>query len=177
MYALDTIGGVPAHPLLVHIPVVLVPLGLILAIAAIWPRIRKPMLVVAACAAAVGGIGVLLAAGAGESLESGVRSPSDAPAEKQLLRDHTEKGDAAQAPAVVFGIIAVGTAAEEIWRRRRNGESKLPRWVPVALLGATVVSGAVATKFVYDAGHTGAKSVWNGVSSKGEGGERGGGDD
>ncbi len=165
MLALDNIGGVPAHPLLVHIPVVLIPVALILGIAACWSRIRKPMIVAAACAAAIGGIGVLLAAGSGESLESGVRSQVD----KALLRDHTEKGDAAQAPAVIFGVIAVGAAAEELWRRRRNGESKFPKWVPAVLLGATVVSGVVATTFVYEAGHTGAKSVWHGVKASGEG--------
>lgn len=166
MFSLDNIGGVPAHPLLVHIPVVLIPVALILAIAAFWPRIRKPMIIAAACTAAIGGIGVLLAAGSGESLEGGVRSQVD----KQLLHDHTEKGDAAQAPAVIFGVIAVGAAAEELWRRRRNGDSKFPKWVPAALLGATVLSGAVATKYVYEAGHSGAKSVWHGVTAVGEGG-------
>ena len=63
MFSLDNIGGVPAHPLLVHIPVVLIPVALLLAIAAFWPKIRKPMIVAAACAAAVGGIGVLLEIG------------------------------------------------------------------------------------------------------------------
>ena len=165
MLSLDNIGGVPAHPLLVHIPVVLVPLALIFAVAALWPRIRKPMIVAAACTAALGGIGVLLAAGSGESLVGGVRSQSN----RQLLHDHTEKGDAAQAPAAIFGVLAVGAAAEEFWRRRRSGKSQLPKWAPIALLSATVLSGAVATKYVYDAGHSGATSVWDGVKAVGEG--------
>lgn len=174
MFSLDNIGGVPAHPLLVHIPVVLVPLGLVLAVAALWPKVRKPLLVVAACAAAFGGIGVLLAASTGESLEGGVRSQAD----RQLLRDHTEKGDRAQGPAVAFGGIAVLALAEELYRRRPGAKKfTVPKWAPAVLLGATIVSGAVATKFVYDAGHSGAKSVWHGVKAVGEGGERSGDDD
>ena len=36
-------------------------------------------------------------------------------------------------------------------------------WRPVAVV-ALVVSGATATWGVFDAGHSGAKSVWNGVT-------------
>ena len=171
MLSLDNIGGVPAHPLLVHIPVVLVPLAFLLAVAALWKKFRSQLLLAAAIAAAVGGIGVLLAAGSGESLVGGVRDRAD----RQLLHDHTEKGDAAQAGAGIFAIVAIAAAGEEILRRKHK-LSKVPKWVPAVLLVGSVATGAVATWMVFDAGHSGAKSAWNGVKAVGEGGERGGDD-
>ena len=51
MLALDNISGIPAHPLVVHIPVVLIPLGFVLAVAAMWKRFRTQLLIAAAVAA------------------------------------------------------------------------------------------------------------------------------
>ena len=171
MFSLDNIGGVPAHPLLVHIPVVLVPLAFLLAVVAIRKKFRTQLLLAAAITAAVGGIGVLLAAGSGESLVGAVRGRAD----RQLLHDHTEKGDAAQAGAGIFAIVIIAAAGEEILRRKGK-MPKLPKWVPGLLLAGSVATGAVATWMVYDAGHSGAKSAWNGVKAVGEGGEKGGDD-
>ena len=143
MLALDQIFGVPAHPLFVHVPVVLVPLAAILAVAAIYKRFRQPLLIAAAVMAAVGGVGVLLAASSGEGLQDSVKRTAE-------VHDHSEKGDAAQAPAVIFGGIAVVAAAEEVLRRSKYAGkiAKLPTWAPAILLAATVASGAVATALV-----------------------------
>jgi len=140
---------------------VLVPLAAILAVAAIYKRFRQPLLIAAAVMATVGGIGVLLAAGSGEGLQDSVKRTAE-------VHDHSEKGDAAQAPAVIFGGIAVVAAAEEVLRRSKYAGkiAKLPKWPPAILLAATVASGAVATAFVYDAGHSGAKAVWTGVDGR-----------
>ena len=161
MLAIDQIFGVPAHPLFVHVPVVLVPLAAILAVVAIYKKFRQPLLIAAATMAAIGGIGVLLAASSGEGLGESVQRTT-------LIHDHEEKGDAAQAPAVIFGGIAVVAAAEEVLRRSKYAQklAKLPKWAPAVLLTATIASGAVATAFVYDAGHTGAKAVWTGVDGR-----------
>ena len=161
LLAFDTLLGVPAHPLLVHVAVVLVPLGFLLALVAVFKKIRQPLLIAAAIAAAVGGIGVLLVAGSGESLERSVKRT-------ELVHDHTEMGDATQAPAVIFGGIAVLAAAEEVIRRGKFSRKmpRLPKWLPSALLVATIASGAVATVFVYEAGHSGAKAVWTGPDGR-----------
>ncbi|MBU6240536.1 MAG: hypothetical protein KJS66_01985 [Acidobacteria bacterium] len=173
MFALDNIAGIPAHPLIVHIPVVLVPLAFLLVIVASWKRYRTQLLIAAAIAAGIGGIGVLLAAGSGEGLQRAREG-----AVRQLVHDHTEAGSRAQGGAGVFAAIVIVAAAEEALRRKgKLSKLKLPKWVPSTLLAASIVSGAVGAYMVYDAGHTGAKSVWNGVKAKGEGGERGGDDD
>jgi uncharacterized membrane protein len=175
VFALDNIGGIPAHPLMVHIPVVLVPLAFILTIASLWKRFRTPILIAAAITAGLGGIGALLAGGSGESLVGAVRGKAD----RQLLHEHTESGGQAQGAAGALAGVAIVTAAEEVLRRKGKLPKALnfPKWVPAGLLAASIATGAVATYMVYDAGHTGAKSVWNGVKAVGEGGERGGDDD
>lgn len=173
MLGLDNIAGIPAHPLIVHIPVVLVPLGFILAIVAVWKRFRTQLLIAAAIAAGLGGVGALLAGSTGEGLQRAREG-----ADRQLVREHTQAGSQAQGGAGVFAGIVIVAAAEEVLRRKGVlAKARLPKWVPSVLLAASVVSGAVGTYMVYDAGHTGAKSVWNGVKAAGEGGERGGDDD
>lgn len=165
MYALDNIAGIPAHPLVVHIPVVLVPLGFILAIVAIWKRYRTQLLIAAAIAAGLGGIGALLAGGTGEGLQRAREG-----ADRQLVRDHTEAGSQAQGGAGVFAAVVIVAAAEEVLRRKGLlSKVQIPKWAPAALLAASIATGAVGTYMVYNAGHTGAKSVWNGVKAVGEG--------
>ncbi len=173
MFSLDNIAGIPAHPLVVHIPVVLVPLGFLLAVVAIWKRYRTQLLIAAAIAAGLGGIGALLAGGTGEGLQR-----SREGADRQLVHEHTEAGSQAQGGAGVFAGIIIIAAAEEVLRRKGLlSKVKVPKWAPSVLLAASVVSGAVGTYMVYNAGHTGAKSVWNGVKAVGEGGGEGHGSD
>ena len=67
---MKTIFGLPAHPLLVHIPVVLLPLAAVgavmMAVRPAWnARYRWAVLVLGA----VGAVGVVLAADAGQSLQ------------------------------------------------------------------------------------------------------------
>jgi uncharacterized membrane protein len=66
---LDQLFDLPAHPLLVHVPVVLVPLALFVSLVALVPRARRIAAPAAAALALVGGIGVVLATGSGENLE------------------------------------------------------------------------------------------------------------
>ena len=69
---MDTFRGLPAHPHLVHVPIVLLPLSTVLLLLALWPAARRPALLAAVVLAVVGAVGVVLAVGAGESLEDRV---------------------------------------------------------------------------------------------------------
>ena len=111
---INELFDLPAHPLLVHIPVVLVPAALLAALVALWPRVRRPAALTAAALAVVGGIGVFLATGSGEELEHRVR-------ETDQVEEHTEQGEEAELPAIAFGIVALAAAATvEIVRRRTD---------------------------------------------------------
>jgi len=56
--------GLPAHPLLVHIPIILIPLAMTTALLALVPRVRVLMLALTAFFSVIGGVGILLAASA-----------------------------------------------------------------------------------------------------------------
>ncbi len=187
---IDELFDLPAHPLLVHVPIVLVPLALLAALVALVPLARRPAALAAAALAVVGGVGAFLATGAGEKLEDRVR-------ETELVEEHAESGEAVEVPAIVFAVLAVGgAAAVEVGRRRvarpaTGGDvsdgpgavpaaairPRLPAWVPVVVLAASAVAGAYTTYTVVDAGHTGSKSVWNGTTDDGSNRGPGGGDD
>ena len=99
---LDNIFGVPAHPLIVHAVVVLVPLAALGALACVfspWVRRRYGWLVAAFAVLDI--VLVPLATGSGESLEE--RVPETA-----LVEKHTEMGE--QLLPWVIGL-AVGMVA------------------------------------------------------------------
>jgi hypothetical protein len=100
---LDELFGLPAHPLLVHIPVVLIPTALLVLLVALWRPGRRPAVIAGAVLAVVGGIGAVLAVGAGEKLEHRVK-------ETEQVEEHAENGDQVELPAIAFALLAAGTA-------------------------------------------------------------------
>lgn len=163
MLGLDTLGGVPAHPLIVHIPVVMIPLALVLAVTALVPRLRTASLWAAGGSALVGVLGAAMANGSGEALENAVPRTD-------LLKAHTEAGEAVAVVTAVFLVAVIGTLAVHL---AHNGSlpfadrlafvKKVPAAAVTGLVAASVVLGALAAWKTYDAGHSGAKSAWKNV--------------
>lgn len=169
---MDTLFGLPAHPLIVHGATVLVPLaaigGIVIAFSPTW-RERIGIVV-----AGIAGIAVVLtwfASESGEALEEGVEATAD----WQLLRTHTQMGDGAAAWILPLAALVIGLVAYA-WSRKRAGRplARPSFQQPVALLLALgiVASGVAATYRIIAVGHSGAKSVWHDVKV-GEGGEGG----
>lgn len=147
---LDKIFGLPAHPLLLHIPIVLIPLLGLLAIAmAVRPTWRARLAVPAGVLGFLVMIATLMTAGAGEKLEERV-------GENPLVERHAELGDQLKIIMIVFGVLLIVLAVVE-WRARRTGTA-LALALPLVLL--TAVAGIVATVWTVRAGHAGAKAVW-----------------
>ena len=85
----ETFDGLPAHPLVVHLPVVLVPLAALAVLAlALRPRLLRTFGVVVTVLAGVGFAGALLATNSGEALEESFRAAGQTIPE--TLRDHAE---------------------------------------------------------------------------------------
>ena len=153
---MDTFFGLPAHPLLVHIPVVLVPLALVGVIVMVsrpswWGRYEWATLVITVA----GAVGAVFAAQSGEGLEESVREGSV----RSLVREHVEAGETARNFSLLFMLVVAVAILLPRWMKGRT----LPGWWKRAAAVAMVVTGLAASYTVYDAGHTGAKSVWNGV--------------
>lgn len=175
---MTTVNGLPAHILLVHVVVVLVPLAaLLLVVAALWPAARRRLALPAAVVSVIALISVPLTTEAGEWLEH--RLPSSA-----LLRTHTELGDSMLPWAIGLALVALLVLARELLARRSARVSTdaggpgaatavhlrraaapggAAAAAALAVLAVVVSVGAVYT--VYEVGDSGARAAWEGKFS------------
>lgn len=164
----DKIGGVPTHPLIVHIPVVMVPLALIAVIAYFFiPAWRRPMAWVAGVLAAGGSFGAVLAASSGESLREHV-------ARSKALADHANMGETARLLAFIFFLVVAALVVYQEIRSRLTDAHDGGRLVTIsrhrlvypALVALLLVTGVAAVWGLVAAGHAGAKITWERVDQR-----------
>jgi hypothetical protein len=157
---LESLFGLPAHPLIVHAVVVLLPLAAIgLVVVALVPRARRAYAPVVLAAAIVATVGVSLAEGSGESLEGRVD-------ETHLVEEHTEQADQVLPWAIAVSVVAAAVTGSSVLRSRYPGLSS--RAATAALVVAALVSASGATWSVAEVGHSGARATWDGVDQAGE---------
>jgi uncharacterized membrane protein len=161
---LEKIFGLPAHPFLVHMPVVLIPLcgivAIVFAFKTAWLDRFGWALVAVTGLGAVGGI---LAAGSGEGLEAIQHRAGETPS--AAAEDHFELGETARNMGILFFLIVLAVVAIRWYARKHGGtegiwtalSSKAAGIVMAVLL---VVSAGAATYSISKAGHQGAKLVW-----------------
>jgi hypothetical protein len=177
-----TFDGLPAHPLLVHAVVVLIPLAaVLLVLIAVWPAARRRFTVLTAILAALALISVPITTDAGDWLEHHVpRTP--------LVHAHTHLGDAMLPWAIALFIVTAAITAREILRARATTRtashiaadaiqtppptsdraSSTPRpglggpvtSIVLAVLAVAVALGSIIT--VYRIGESGARAAWTG---------------
>jgi uncharacterized membrane protein len=171
-----TIFGLPAHPLVVHAPVVLVPLtaigAIVIALSAKW-RARIGWIVVALGAVAVAAS--WFASQTGEALEEALNEEND------LLERHASLGDTFIWFALLLFVVVLGLMLWDRSQRRKlaaEGDAADPKVLtrsPVAVVFAvaTIAISLVAAGRVYQVGHSGAKAVWQedaeAIAGSGEG--------
>lgn len=155
---IDTLFGLPAHPLVVHAAVVLLPIAAIgLIVVAALPRARRhygPIVFGVALAAT---IAVGLAQQSGESLEGQVKK-------SDLVEEHTEQGQTVLPWAIAVTVVSALVAAEPYTRDRLEIS---PRIVTGVLVASSLVAGIGATWTVIEVGHSGAVSVWDSLDDGG----------
>jgi hypothetical protein len=172
MFALTSIGGLPAHPPFAHIPVVLIPLAAIGAVAMLWPRVRDRIGWVVVGIVFVAGITTQLAIDSGQGLQEYVR-------ESRLIRDHARMGEGIRPWVLLMFLALLGVMIVARAARRRGAapEGRDPlRIAGVTLAVLSIVFSAIATYSIYWIGHSGAKAVWAPTQVKIDkgAGERGG---
>jgi hypothetical protein len=183
---MTTFGGLPAHILLVHAVVGLVPVtALLVVLVAVWPAARRLLVWPTAALALATLICVPVTTEAGEWLERRVERTA-------LVRAHTELGDtmlpwvvALAAVALVFlarklladragrreapaaGADGPGTArapSSEQQSRATAGAGGRVVSLVLAVLAVVTAVGSVVT--VYRIGDSGARAVWTGQFSE-----------
>ncbi len=140
--------GLPAHPLILHVPVVFIPvLGLAAIAAAIRPSLHGPLL---AGFSVVTLAATLLTLGAGSAFRHDLRSGAD----NATLTSHAQSG---QTAAFLVGVLTA-LLVEAMFARRRGRGGR-------AVLRVLIVLTAVgAVFFVIRTGHLGAKLAWGHVA-------------
>ena len=157
---MQTVNGLPAHVLLVHAVVVLLPLSAaLLALTALWPAARRRLAGPNAILATLVVVLVPITTSAGEFLEHNI-------APTALIHRHAELGDTA-----IYAAIGVAALALIVWWRQREGHGTTPikrtLLAPASSVVTTVVTVAavlVAGAAVYDVvriGDSGAKASWS----------------
>lgn len=175
--SLTVVNGLPAHVLIVHVVVVLVPLSaLAVVVGAIWPSAARRMGIVLPALALLTLASVPLATEAGEWLEEHVDSNA-------LVRRHAELGDGLLPWAAGLFVLAAAiwwttrrsAAAQAAPGKQRTrsapSRSALVVRVAAAVLSVGVAAGAVVD--VYRIGDSGAKAAWQDGFSKTATGDRG----
>lgn len=161
---MDNINGIPAHPLFVHIPVVLVPLVAVGVFATMvrpnWYQKYRWLLLIGGTIAVVG---TFLAAEAGESLQSALPG-----GQTGLVHDHAEAGERSEILIFLFflALLAYVLVPWYLNRRASNdsasaGWSSGPGWMRPTLMVIVGITAIGATFGVISAGESGAKSVWD----------------
>ncbi|MDH2413372.1 DUF2231 domain-containing protein [Nocardioides sp. CER19] len=148
---MTTINGLPAHALLVHAVVVLLPLAaLAVVLHAVWPAAARRLSVVTPllCLAVV--VLVPITTNAGEHLEESLGGSNP------LIDRHAELADQILPWTIALAVVGLGQ-----W--------VIGRWSPLGLvvrIPAGVVSigiAVVATVVLVRAADAGAQAVWGGV--------------
>jgi uncharacterized membrane protein len=166
---LDTIGGIPLHPLIVHAVVVLVPLAsLMLLLAAVSQRFRRWAGILTPITATVALALVPFATQSGEALEKRVEA-------SPTLEEHTELGD-----SLLYFMIVLAALAWALWfldRRARatvttadaadGAPARVRRsGLMTAVIVLSVISVLATTVQVVRIGHSGASASWSDVGAK-----------
>lgn len=168
---MERLFDLPAHPLLVHFPVVAIPA---VALAGIWIAIspsgrRKygPLVVVAAVVTV---ITTFLAAASGNALSDALELTDD------HIGDHRSLGNVLRILVLLMGVFIAGVVAlgDRSYNKRQAAveaatasDGQLDTEPPSTALATVVRLGAIAfgllsIVWVIRTGHEGAKSVWEG---------------
>lgn len=147
---MSTINDLPAHVLLVHFAVVLIPVTVVLEIAIVfWRQLRDLLWWVPLVLGAGLVVLVRYTASAGEWFEDYLGDPP-------FVRDHAELGDTAIYIAIGLLVVAIAIAILHLRERTANAAALT---LVVAVL--TVVVGVLGCIQLYRIGDSGAKAVWS----------------
>lgn len=171
---LDSLFGLPAHPLVVHIAVVLVPLAAVgtVAIAVSGPARRRVGWIVVALAF-VAFVGCFLAKESGEALQDSVRNT-------EAVDAHAEMADGGTVAGLAVFVGAAGVMIVDLVLRRRAAGDRpalpLQKQAPMIVGVLAVLLALFGSVRIIQIGHSGAKATWENTRvSEGDGdrGERG----
>lgn len=153
---MSSIAGLPAHILLNHFVVVLVPLiAILLIICALWPAARQRLIWLVLVLAAITLVVTPLTVRAGEWLGDRVDETPD-------LDTHMNAGEKGTYVALALAIAAALLAGLHVRLSRGHTVQPVVHWLVVAV----VIVAAGATMFqIHKIGESGARAAWGSLLS------------
>lgn len=151
---MKTFLGLPAHPLFVHAPLVLVPLVALAALAlAVRPPWRRRYSTALAVAALVAMVATFLAMQSGEAFE---------PAVKDVVNLDTHKS-LANTTRLLVALFFLGSAGVAVLDRMTSDERPWADKAAQAVVAVTALLAVAGAVWMARTGHEGARLVWDGV--------------
>jgi hypothetical protein len=158
---LEEFGGIPAHPLIIHVPVVFIPLLALLAAAyALVPVVRPHTRWVLGLLALATPIAALLAKLSGDALYDGMREANlITPDFFPRIDEHQDLGNMTLFVTIALAVL---TLALVYFVRPRPGTGA-PKALALLLGALTIVAAGVSLYYVIRTGDTGANNVWEDI--------------
>ena len=152
---MTVVNGLPAHVLLLHFMVVLVPLTALLEIVCgLWPAARRGALMwLTLILAIITAVLAPITINAGEWLYNLRRTPSP------ILREHADRGETMTYFAVALLVVAIALVVVRV-AERRSDKRRVVTNIAVAVLALAV--GISSMVQIYRVGDAGSQSVWGG---------------
>jgi glycerol uptake facilitator-like aquaporin len=150
-----TIFDLPAHPLFVHVPLVLLPLiAIVTIVAAARPSVARRLGIWLPIASLLVFVSVLLATNTGEALDKA-----------QDLGNVKHHRALAETTRLLSFVLLLATVALWWINRRRTVDAQADRQRPLAMgvAAVTVVFAVLSAVWVIRTGHEGARVHWSGV--------------
>jgi hypothetical protein len=159
---MDTISGLPSHPLFVHAAIVLIPLLALITIALVVRPVWRTKLGVPVTVANFVGLSYLsfLVMDSGESLSETLKMG-------KAIHEHEELANIAR---LLLGVMFLGLLSLVVLDRlqaKLAAGSTAPSWAkPVAMVAsaATVIVAVLCAIWMFRTGHEGARVTWQQVN-------------
>lgn len=152
--AFESFAGLPLHPLVVHLVVVVLPLAALLFIFVVLvKKWRRPFDLIALVGLAIGAVGSVLAKQSGQALSGLVGQP----------QQHADWGSI----LVYLAAILLVVAAIWVWLTRfRSAEGRSLLTTLTAIVGVLLAMATIVMTVLV--GHTGAEAVWGRTLATGQ---------
>lgn len=159
----NTIGGIPAHPLLIHAAVVFIPLLIIGAVVyAVWPRVRGKIWWAVVALAIIAPFCALFAKLSGQNLRQHlINTGVGQGALLAKINQHMSYGTNTLWWTIALGVVTL-VVVGYLWRTVPAGGTESIA-VRAAGVVVTVALGVVTGYYVFKTGDTGAHIVWQGI--------------
>lgn len=143
----ENIAGLPAHPLIIHLPLVLGPLVGLLTLLLLIPKVREKILLPTAALAVLFAVSAILAVMSGQNFAKVAGGPG--------LGEHADAAKTLRMLSLILAAVLVAFAI---------GRKKIPVAAATGLAVVVAALGVATVAFTVDTGHKGATLVWGDVA-------------